>query len=124
MPRRPRVESSGGLYHVINRGNYRSYIFDTDVARFSFAKALDEACVRFSWELSAYCLMGNHYHLCVGTPLGNLSSGMRWLQATFAYRFNRYRKESGVGMGEANIASERESKCEYAQKLRKLNVTH
>ncbi|MGH8020117.1 MAG: transposase, partial [Opitutaceae bacterium] len=29
------------------------------------------------------------------TPRGNLSEGMRWLQATFASRFNRLRKESG-----------------------------
>ena len=56
---------------------------------------LDQACRKFSWELSAYCLMGNHFHLCVGTPLGNLSAGMRWLQGSFASRFNRYRKESG-----------------------------
>lgn len=95
MPRKPRIESNGGLYHVINRGNYRSWIFETDGAKKSFVRSLDEACVRFSWELSAYCLMGNHYHLCVGTPLGNLSEGMRWLQATFASRFNRYRKEHG-----------------------------
>ena len=27
------VESSDGLYHVINRGNYRSYIFDTEGMR-------------------------------------------------------------------------------------------
>jgi REP element-mobilizing transposase RayT len=39
--------------------------------------------------------MNNHYHLCIGTPLGNLSTGMRWLQATFAMRFNKYRKEQG-----------------------------
>jgi len=26
--------------------------------------------------------MGNHYHLLMETPEANLSSGMRWLQAT------------------------------------------
>ena len=39
--------------------------------------------------------MGNHFHLAVETPQGNLSEGMRWLQATFANRFNRFRKETG-----------------------------
>lgn len=39
--------------------------------------------------------MGNHYHLCIETPLGDLVDGMRWLQSTFANRFNRYRKENG-----------------------------
>jgi REP element-mobilizing transposase RayT len=95
MARKPRVESNVGLYHVINRGNYKSPIFETQGGKNSFVKTLFEACDKFSWELSAFCLMSNHYHLCLGTPLGNLSVGMRWLQATFAVRFNKYRKEHG-----------------------------
>lgn len=95
MPRKPRIETSNGLYHVINRGNYRSEIFESDGAKHSFQETLFEACSRFSWELSAYCIMDNHYHLCLGTPAGNLSEGMRWLGSTFAARFNRYRKEQG-----------------------------
>ena len=95
MPRTPRIETSEGLYHVINRGNYRSFIFESDGAKESFLKTLDEACAKFGWELSAYCLMSNHFHLCIATPQGNLSDGMRWLQATYATRFNRFRKESG-----------------------------
>lgn len=39
--------------------------------------------------------MGNHYHLAVETPCGNLVAGMHWLQSTFATRFNRYRDERG-----------------------------
>lgn len=39
--------------------------------------------------------MGNHYHLAVETPQGNLASGMQWLQSTFANRFNAYRGERG-----------------------------
>jgi len=39
--------------------------------------------------------MGNHYHLCLETPRPNLVEGMRWLQSTFANRFNRFRKANG-----------------------------
>jgi hypothetical protein len=39
--------------------------------------------------------MSNHYHLALETPQGNLVEGMRWLQSTFANRFNRYRGENG-----------------------------
>jgi putative transposase len=39
--------------------------------------------------------MGNHFHLALETPLGNLVAGMHWLQATFAARFNRMRHEQG-----------------------------
>jgi hypothetical protein len=39
--------------------------------------------------------MGNHYHLCIETPEPNLVEGMRWLQSTFANRFNRFRHSNG-----------------------------
>jgi hypothetical protein len=39
--------------------------------------------------------MSNHYHLAVSTPQANLVEGMRWLQSTFANRFNRLRGERG-----------------------------
>ena len=47
------------------------------------------------WRLYAWCLMGNHYHLCFETPEPNLVEGMRWLQSTFANRFNRFRQSNG-----------------------------
>jgi len=39
--------------------------------------------------------MSNHDHLAIETPQANLIEGMTWLQATFARRFNRCRKETG-----------------------------
>ena len=83
------------MYHVLNRGNYRSWIFEDEGAKSSFEKCLFEACERSGWILHAYCVMGNHYHLAIETPLGNLSSGMKWLQGVFATRYNRFRKERG-----------------------------
>jgi putative transposase len=39
--------------------------------------------------------MGNHYHLLVQTPEGNLVAGMKWLQATYTQRFNRRHRVHG-----------------------------
>lgn len=39
--------------------------------------------------------MSNLYQLCLKTPSPNLVQGMRWLQSTFANRFNRFRHENG-----------------------------
>ncbi len=80
---------------MINRGNYRSWVFESDGAKESFEKTLLEASERSGWILHAYCVMGNHFHLALETPEPNLSEGMRWLQSSFATRFNRLRKESG-----------------------------
>jgi putative transposase len=47
------------------------------------------------WFLHAHVIMGNHYHLVLETPEGNLVEGMRWLQSTFGIRFNALREERG-----------------------------
>lgn len=95
MPRKLRLEFPGAIYHVINRGNYRAYVFETDGAREAFEGCLFEACEKSQWVLHAFVIMGNHYHLAVETPAGNLVAGMQWLQATYANRFNRFRGERG-----------------------------
>lgn len=95
MARKERLERAGAIYHVINRGNYRSWIFEDEGAKHSFERTLFEACERARWRLFAYVVMGNHFHLALETPEANLSEGMRYLQSVFAMRFNRLRKESG-----------------------------
>jgi REP element-mobilizing transposase RayT len=95
MSRQLRIEYPGAMYHVINRGNYRSWIFEDEGAKKAFEKALFEACEYAGWRLHAFVVMGNHFHLALETPEANLSDGMRWLQSVFANRFNRFRKESG-----------------------------
>jgi putative transposase len=85
----------GALYHVINRGNYRTGIFVTDGAKKAFESCLNEVCERTGWLVHGYVLMSNHYHLALETPEPNLVEGMCWLQSTFANRFNRFRGERG-----------------------------
>jgi len=80
---------------VLNRGNYRAAIFRQDRTKQAFLKCLDEACAKTGWRVHAWCLMSNHYHLAISTPEANLVEGMRWLQCTFALRFNRFRGERG-----------------------------
>jgi REP element-mobilizing transposase RayT len=95
MARKLRYEEEGGLYHVINRGNYRNAVFGSVGAAQAFEKTLWEAVRLNGWRLHAYVLMSNHYHLALETPSPNLVDGMHWLQSTFATRFNRFRNERG-----------------------------
>lgn len=95
MPRRQRLESEAGVYHVINRGNYRFDLFRSDRTKAAFLKCLSEACERTGWWVHAWCIMSNHYHLALSTPRANLAEGMGWLQGTFATRFNHFRREHG-----------------------------
>jgi len=95
MPRKPRIEYAGAVYHILNRGNYRQELFTVSGAAEAFERVLFDACSRFGWRLYAYILLSNHYHLCLKTMDANLVVGMQWLQSTFANRFNRFVHERG-----------------------------
>ena len=95
MPRKLRLEFAGACYHVINRGNYRRDLFAGKGAAESFQTCLFEAGAKFGWRVHAFVIMRNHFHLAVETPEPNLSVGMKWLQGTWAARFNRFRGEAG-----------------------------
>jgi REP element-mobilizing transposase RayT len=95
MARRLRYEREDGLYHVINRGNYRQPVFGTVGAAQAFETALWETLRQYGWRLHGYVLMNNHFHLALETPHPNLAEGMHRLQSAFATRFNRFRSERG-----------------------------
>ncbi|CAA6696134.1 MULTISPECIES: transposase [unclassified Lentimonas] len=95
MPRSLRIEKENGVYHIINRGNYRQDLFINEGAHAAFEKCLFEACEKCEWVLEGFCVMTNHFHLVVRTPKGNLIYGMKWLQSTFANRYHKYRKIHG-----------------------------
>ena len=58
-------------------------------------RCLAESAERFGWRVHAYVVMSNHFHLALETPEPNLSEAMKWLQGTWAARFNRFRGETG-----------------------------
>lgn len=72
MARKLRLEFPGAIYHVINRGNYRSWIFADPKTNTAFESCLFDACLRSGWVLHAFVIMSNHDHLAVETPEGNL----------------------------------------------------
>jgi len=89
MSRPLRIEYPGALYHLTSRGDRQEDIFVDDADREEFLSVLGCVVERFGWRLYAYCLMGNHYHLMVETPKGNLSKGMRQLNGVYTQRVNR-----------------------------------
>ncbi len=95
MPRRIRVQYPGALYHVMSRGDRREAIFLDDVDRQDFLKTLAEASQKSDWQVHAYCLMANHFHLVLETPNANLVEGMRWLLSAYTIRLNHRHKLFG-----------------------------
>jgi len=96
MSRPLRIEYEDAYYHVMNRGRSRQRIYPETACYEDFLKCLDEAHARFGIEIHAYCLMGNHYHLLIKTPRGNLSRAMRHIDGVYTQRHNRRKKVDGA----------------------------
>jgi REP element-mobilizing transposase RayT len=78
----------GASYHVMARGNRKQIIFESDRDRTRFLEILSEAVERYAVLLLGHSLMGNHFHLVVTTPRGNLSAFMRQVDGTFTQYSN------------------------------------
>ena len=95
MTRPLRIEYAGAVYHVTSRGNERKSVFKSDDDRLKFLNTLQHVNKRYNWICHAYCLMDNHYHLLVETPLGNLPQIMHHINGAYTTYFNVKRKRSG-----------------------------
>ena len=95
MSRPLRIEFEGALYHITARGNELKSIFRSSNDRERFLEMLACSCERYQWLCHAYCLMGNHYHLVIETPLGNLSKGVAYLNGNYSQYFNRAHRRVG-----------------------------
>lgn len=95
MPRTPRVEYAGAVYHVMCRGDRRERIVRDQEDYRWMERTLGEVCERTGWRIHSYVVMPNHYHILLETPEANLVAGMKWFQGTYTVRFNTRNHEGG-----------------------------
>jgi len=95
MSRPLRIEFPGAFYHITSRGNEQKDIFKSQRDRIKFFSYLESATQRYGAVIHVYCLMDNHYHLLLETPLGNLSQIMRHINGAYTTYFNVKRKRTG-----------------------------
>jgi putative transposase len=85
------------MYHLVSRGVRKLPIYTDALSRRRFLDLLDGVTSEYCWELHAYCLMTNHYHLLVTTVEPTLSAGMQYLLSHYAQWFDwRYDYEGHV----------------------------
>jgi hypothetical protein len=102
MPRKLRVEYPGAIYHVMSRANGKGNVFERDVDRHDFLKTLAECCEKAGFEVHAYCLMRNHFHLVVEMWRSALFTGLfsRWIPVITGTFIAVHRRDCGaVGCG-------------------------
>jgi putative transposase len=95
MARRPRIEYSGALYHVITRGNHRQKIFYDDHDRAKYLEVAAQLSEAQSFRVHAYVLMANHVHLLLETGTVPLSRVMQRLGGGYTQYFNRRHRLTG-----------------------------
>jgi REP element-mobilizing transposase RayT len=95
MPRRPRVEVEGGVYHVYNRIASGEAVFSDHSVALDFVERIRSVKTRDGWTVFGWCLMANHYHLALRTSTVTLSESLHCLQGRFSHAFNRQHDRSG-----------------------------
>ena len=95
MARPLRIEYEGAFYHVTARGNERKKIFLSKCDHEKFLQYIGEARDKYRFILHAYVIMGNHYHLIIETPEGNLSRIMHYINSSYTTYTNVKRKRNG-----------------------------
>ena len=65
MSRPLRIEYKDAWYHAMNRGRNREVIFHDKYDYRIFVELLKENSEMWNYQISAYCLMPNHYHLLI-----------------------------------------------------------
>ena len=94
MARKKRMESIG-FYHIVNRGVERRKIYMDDEDHIAFLEILEESAEIYAFEIYAYALMGNHYHILLKTTALNLSLIMRQINSRYSMYFNKKYKRVG-----------------------------
>jgi putative transposase len=95
MPRKPRIQIVGGIYHVTQHGLDDRPIFRGDEDRERFLAYLTDEVGRSEWQCLAYSLMRTHYHLLIRLQELTLSSGFQHLNGRYAQSFNRIHGRRG-----------------------------
>jgi REP element-mobilizing transposase RayT len=79
----------------MNRGRRKEKIFASSKDYEMFIVVLQEAIEMWNLQVSAYCLMPNHYHLLIHTPDGNIARCMRHINGVYTQRYNQRHKKDG-----------------------------
>jgi putative transposase len=98
MPRQKRITLGDIVFHVINRGNGRRAIFESDGDYEAFLNVIAEAHARVPMRTVSYELMPNHWHFVLWPyEDGDLSAFAHWLELTHVRRWHEFRQTTGTG---------------------------
>lgn len=95
MGRKPRLEYPDGVYHIIQRGNNREYIFGNDHDKRFIIDLIKEYRDKFKFDLYGYVIMSNHYHLILKLSDVPLQDIMHRINNKYSRNFNKTYNRTG-----------------------------
>ncbi len=88
VPRKARVKSETGIYHIIWRGANRQEIFHDDEDNEKFLDILHKYKLKCELSIYAWCLMSNHIHLLIKEGCEDISITMKRVGVSFVRYYN------------------------------------
>lgn len=95
MPRAARDKGVFLTYHIIQRGNERKNIFNSEDDRIKFLETIYKMKEKYNFKLESYCLMDNHVHLLINDNGNDISKVVKSINISYAYYFNKTYKRVG-----------------------------
>ena len=98
MPRSPRADVAGKIYHVLNRGNSRRELFFKEADYEAFEKVIADGLEKYPVDLFSYEWMPNHWHMALSPREdGAMSRLLYWITMTHSQRYHAHYHTAGDG---------------------------
>lgn len=95
MARKPRIEYTGALYHVMCKGNNGEKVFAQDKQKDLYVKIITQYKLKYDFRLYAYCIMDTHVHLLLEMNSIPLSKIMQGIQQVYTQKYNKILDRTG-----------------------------
>lgn len=97
--RKPRNYYKYGIYHVVQRGNNKAFIFDDQLDKANFCKIVMDVKQTMPFHLIYYVLMDNHYHFIIEMLDINISVIMKQINMVYSKYYNHKYGRTGTIFG-------------------------
>ncbi|MBP1924539.1 REP element-mobilizing transposase RayT [Sedimentibacter acidaminivorans] len=95
MPRKARVISNTGIYHIMTRGINKEQIFKKEINKVKILEIIKILKEDVQFDAIAYCIMDNHIHLLIKAEENELRTLMKKLNVKYAMHYNSAEKRNG-----------------------------
>ena len=95
MPRKARIKSETGIYHLICRGINKQNIFEDEEDKQRFLETLAHYKSLSGYSLYGYCLMDNHIHLLIKENKESVDQVIKRISSSYVYWYNQKYQRCG-----------------------------